>query len=535
MTALGRSAQRHATGTARRRRRGLAVVIAGLAAALGVLGAPGAAVAAVTVNGGSATPQDPGTFQFSTPPYPLADAYAWTCDSVPSADTGTSASCAFSTHGVHTATVTPTLLGAALDTPGSASVIVNRAPAVSIPAHAPVHVGAGFTVTAAASDGDGDGLTYTWKVDGTTQPAATTNSAFITLNSVGTHAVSLTVTDTNPGARSATASININATNTAPSAKLAVTPNPAAVGSTGATVGFDATGSVDPDADALSYVWDFGDDSVPVTTTTVTTTHLYPATGLYSTTVTVRDAHGGQATSKAVVVQVIPSPLTAGFTYAPIAPAVGQAISLTSTSVGPDSPIVTQAWDLDNDGVFDDAQGATAQWTFGAAGSYQVSLKVTNAKGISAAAFQTINVTGPATAQSPASSASGAPQPTSSARRINPFPVVRLRGRLVSGGARVTLFTVKTAKGSKVRVRCKGRGCPYTRRAKTANSSTKAMRWPSLERSLRRGIIIEVLVTKSGRIGKFTRFTIRSGKAPSRLDRCLPVASFKPTKCSALG
>jgi hypothetical protein len=43
---------------------------------------------------------------------------------------------------------------------------------------------------------------------------------------------------------------------------------------------------------------------------------------------------------------------------------------------------------------------------------------------------------------------------------------------------------------------------------------------------------IEVYVTKPGMIGKFTRFTIRKGKAPSRIDRCLMPGSTKPVRCS---
>lgn len=50
---------------------------------------------------------------------------------------------------------------------------------------------------------------------------------------------------------------------------------------------------------------------------------------------------------------------------------------------------------------------------------------------------------------------------------------------------------------------------------------------------LRKGATIEVRVTTTGRIGSFTRFTFRKGKAPTRATLCLPPGSAKPQKvCS---
>jgi hypothetical protein len=49
---------------------------------------------------------------------------------------------------------------------------------------------------------------------------------------------------------------------------------------------------------------------------------------------------------------------------------------------------------------------------------------------------------------------------------------------------------------------------------------------------LRAGVRLEVFVTKRGMIGKYTRFRIRRGKAPARLDRCLVPGVKKPVRCS---
>ena len=43
---------------------------------------------------------------------------------------------------------------------------------------------------------------------------------------------------------------------------------------------------------------------------------------------------------------------------------------------------------------------------------------------------------------------------------MEPFPVVRIRGELARGGARVRLLQVTAGRRAVVRVRCKGRGCP---------------------------------------------------------------------------
>lgn len=64
-------------------------------------------------------------------------------------------------------------------------------------------------------------------------------------------------------------------------------------------VGFDASGSTDPDGDPLTYVWDFGDGSP--TATGATPRHVYSANGTYTATVTVRDPAGASATASAIV------------------------------------------------------------------------------------------------------------------------------------------------------------------------------------------------------------------------------------------
>lgn len=59
-------------------------------------------------------------------------------------------------------------------------------------------------------------------------------------------------------------------------------------------VAFDATGSSDPDGDALTFSWNFGDGT---TGTGATPTHTYAQAGTYNAVVTVSDGRGGSATA----------------------------------------------------------------------------------------------------------------------------------------------------------------------------------------------------------------------------------------------
>jgi glucose/arabinose dehydrogenase len=66
-------------------------------------------------------------------------------------------------------------------------------------------------------------------------------------------------------------------------------------------VTFTSAGSADPDGDALSYTWDFGDGSPPDTTSGATVLHTYTALGIYTATLTVRDNRGAADPTPATV------------------------------------------------------------------------------------------------------------------------------------------------------------------------------------------------------------------------------------------
>jgi hypothetical protein len=127
-----------------------------------------------------------------------------------------------------------------------------------------------------------------------------------------------------------------------------------------------------------------------------------------------------------------------------------------------------------------------------------------------------------------------APAPTI----IQPFPIVRIAGSENASGAHISLLTVQAPVGATVTVTCHGRGCPSKSQNVVATSG-KSKRGAGMvliafrrfQRSLRAGAILEIRVSKPGRIGKYTRFVIRHGKLPTRVDMCLSPNGIKPTAC----
>jgi PKD repeat protein len=103
----------------------------------------------------------------------------------------------------------------------------------------------------------------------------------------------------------------------------------------------------------------------------------------------------------APVVRAAPPGVVASFTYSPTLPLPNQTVVFTSTSTatGSNNQIATQAWDLDGDRMFDDATGPTAVRAFPAAGSFLVSLLVTDTRGdLPASVTQSVTVNAPPSA-----------------------------------------------------------------------------------------------------------------------------------------
>jgi hypothetical protein len=112
-----------------------------------------------------------------------------------------------------------------------------------------------------------------------------------------------------------------------------------------------------------------------------------------------------------------------------------------------------------------------------------------------------------------------------------------MAGSYNATGAKITVLSVLAPVGTKVAITCRGPHCPTKSLAFLATagaknkSGTVLITFRRFERSLRGGVVLSIWVSKPGEIGKFTRFTIRRGKSPSRVDECLNPAGTVPIVC----
>ncbi len=121
---------------------------------------------------------------------------------------------------------------------------------------------------------------------------------------------------------------------------------------------------------------------------------------------------------------------------------------------------------------------------------------------------------------------------------MQPFPVVRIAGSVSSFGAKLNLLSVQAPAGATVTVSCHGHGCP-AKRVDTVSTSGRSgsklglvtITFRRFARSLSAGASLQIRISKAGQIGKYTRFTIRRGKLPKRLDTCLSPAGIQPIAC----
>jgi len=148
-------------------------------------------------------------------------------------------------------------------------------------------------------------------------------------------------------------------------------------GTEGSAVSFSGAGSSDPDGDALTYSWDFGDGA---TATGAAPSHTYADNGTYTVTLTVADPIGATHTATTTATIANAAPVITG-------------VSLSGTLFGAGSPVsagvtFTDAGSADtHETTFDWGDGSTGTsgtHSYGAAGFYQVSVTVRDDDGGSA-------------------------------------------------------------------------------------------------------------------------------------------------------
>ncbi|WP_157557640.1 PKD domain-containing protein, partial [Intrasporangium oryzae] len=152
-----------------------------------------------------------------------------------------------------------------------------------------------------------------------------------------------------------------------------------------------AGASSDPQGQALTYAFDFGDGTTLPAQASPTATHSYPTAGAYTVTVTVTNTSGLSATAQQTVTATAPQPPVAQIGVTPTSGIAPLAVTADAgASTDPQGQTLTYAFDF-GDGTTLPAQASpTANHTYAAAGAYTVTVAVTNTSGLSATARQTV-------------------------------------------------------------------------------------------------------------------------------------------------
>lgn len=144
----------------------------------------------------------------------------------------------------------------------------------------------------------------------------------------------------------------------------------------GSAVTLDASASADPDGAIVSYAWDLGDGSDPVTTSSPTVTHTYGDDGTYTVelTVTDNDDLAASTTRKVAVTNAAPT-VEAG---PDMSVEVRRSVTLQASGSDPGDDELTYSWDL---GDGSDATGEKVTHTYTDAGKHTVTVTVRDGDG----------------------------------------------------------------------------------------------------------------------------------------------------------
>jgi PKD repeat protein len=237
------------------------------------------------------------------------------------------------------------------------------------------------------------GTTFLWNFDDGTTPSSD-RSPRHTFTERGTYDVTLTVTNAG-GSSTVTKSVPVNPR--APVASFTYAPTTSINTTTNVQFTFrQLSGAGEPE----EYAWDFGDGG---TSTERNPSHRFTTAGTYTVSLVVRNP-GGTSPAFAQSIRVTVPPVTASFTVPATPRIAGTPVAFNNTT--PTGPGQTYAWDFD-DGTAPGTQRSPSH-TFTAAGTYDVTLRVTNDGGTSPPATVTIRIypvinasfTAPATADS---------------------------------------------------------------------------------------------------------------------------------------
>ena len=286
--------------------------------------------------------------------------YAWNFGDGTSG-TGATPQHTYAVAGTYTVTLTATDNGGVTGTTSAAITVESAPPPTAFFVITDVNLLSAAFDGGGSSDVDGTIASYAWNFgDGT---MSTGPNVQHTYSASGTYTVTLNVTDDAGNTGSASETLTVDG------------PPPTAAFTSSTSyrkASFDASGSSDIGGTITSYAWDFGDGT---TGSGATTQHTYASVGTYTVTLTITDNDGNTAVTTGQVTSTEAPLPTASFT--------SNATYLHASFDGSgssdaDGTITSHAWDF-GDGTT--ATGATSQHTYATAGTYTVTLTVTDNDG----------------------------------------------------------------------------------------------------------------------------------------------------------
>lgn len=229
----------------------------------------------------------------------------------------------------------------------------------------------------ASVDPDGTIASYAWSFgDGQTGSGKIASHVYAT---GGHYTVALTVTDSDGATAQASTAVTVN---TPPVAAFA-----AARGADTLTYVFDASASADADGSIVSYEWDFDDGDVA---TGKTVTHRYTDGDTYEVTLVVTDDKGAVAEVSHEVEPNEPPEADLDCEVSDDDPNLVECDG--SFSDDPDGEVTAWSWSFGDGGT---ASGEEVTHRYAAPGTYTITITVTDDRGASASAKDSIRVNAP--------------------------------------------------------------------------------------------------------------------------------------------
>jgi PKD repeat protein len=264
----------------------------------------------------------------------------------------------------------------------TATVTVLNRPPVALFTQSPATVFTGDVTTFNASasyDPDGAIVSYFWAFgDGSNATGLSVGYVYV---ENGVYNVILTLKDNDGSAASSVSTRTV--LNRPP---VAIFTKSATSVNTGQPITFNASASYDPDGSITGYFWSFGDG---VNATGVTASYVYADNGTYTVTLAVTDNDGSQANSTSAVTILNRSPVSSFLASATNVHKNDIVHFNASASYDPDGTIASYFWTFGNGA---NATGITVDHSYPNAGTYTVSLTVTDNDGSVASTCTSINI-----------------------------------------------------------------------------------------------------------------------------------------------